>query len=112
MSRYVMVRLIPCQSPGVRPIVTDEAGCRYTIARTADEFEASSWAEVAARVASRAANEELPAERECATGAHGYAVVDTIEHHYTLDLDTGEVRRWRVLVTVEAIEAGRMTVHR
>lgn len=112
MSRYVMVRLIPCQRPGVRPIVTDEAGCRYTIARTADEFEAASWAEVAARLASRAADEELPAERECETGAHGYAVVDTIEHHYTLDIDTGEVRRWRVRAMFEASEAGKVTVHR
>lgn len=111
MSRYVMVRLIPCQSPGVRPIVTDEAGCRYTIARYGQEFEAVWHSEIAARVVNMAASEEIPDDRSWQTESHQAHFVAT-EHHYTLDLDTGEVRRWRVLVTVEAIEAGRMTVHR
>lgn len=111
MSRYTMVSLIPCQRPGVRPIVVMPGGSRYTLARYGQEFEAAWWSEVAARVVNMAASEEIPDDRSWQTESHQAHFVAT-EHRYTLDLDTGEVRRWRVLVTVEASESGRMEVHR
>ena len=110
MSRYVMVRLIPCQSPHVRPIVVMPGGTRYTLARYGQEFEAGTLGEEARHVLAAAWREELP--QGVSHAGNDVAWQTETEFRYTLNVDTGEVRRWRVLVTVEASEAGKMTVHR
>jgi hypothetical protein len=111
MSRYVMVSLIPCQRPNVRPIVVMPGGSRYTLARYGKEFEASCLSDVATCVTANAMGESADDHRDWSAGEDSAQCVVS-EHRYTLDLDTGEVRRWRVLVTVEAANSGKMEVHR
>lgn len=111
MSRYVMVSLIPCQRASVRPIVVMPGGTRYTLARYGKEFDVSCLSDVATCVTAVAMTEEAPEHKDWSSNNDSAKCVAS-EHRYTLDLDTGEVRRWRVLVTVEASDAGKMQVHR
>lgn len=110
MSRYVMVRLIPCQSPGVRPIVTDEAGCRYTLARYGQEFEAGTLGDEARHVLAAAWREELP--EGVSHAGNDVAWQTETEFRYTLNVDTGEVREWFVDVTIDVYGGMEMQVHR